>query len=68
LRRKHPFQDGPYLALAERLKAPLVTADPKFFERTAGLYTRVTPLVAEFRRTRATDVTPAATKWSTRHP
>ena len=46
LRLKHPFQDCLYLALAERLRAPLVTADPKFIERTAGIYPTVRPLVA----------------------
>lgn len=43
---KHPFQDCLYLALAERLQAPLVTADPKFIKRTAGLYPAVQPLTA----------------------
>jgi hypothetical protein len=49
LRLKHPFQDCLYLALAEHLQAPLVTDDPKFIERAAGLYPSVTPLVAEAR-------------------
>jgi predicted nucleic acid-binding protein len=43
---KHPFQDCLYLALAERLQAPLVTADPKFIKRTATLYPCVKPLPA----------------------
>jgi predicted nucleic acid-binding protein len=46
LRLKHPYQDCLYLALAERLHAPLITADPKFIERTADLYPAVQPLVA----------------------
>jgi hypothetical protein len=46
LQLKHPYQDCLYLALAERLQAPLVTADPKFIERTAGIYPAVRPLVA----------------------
>jgi predicted nucleic acid-binding protein len=46
LRLKHPFQDCLYLALAERLQAPLVTADPKFIERAASLYPAVRPLAA----------------------
>jgi hypothetical protein len=47
LQLKHPFQDCLYLALAERLRAPLITADPKFIERAAVLYPSVTPLIAE---------------------
>ncbi len=44
LKLKHPFQDCLYLALAQRLRIPLVTADPKFIERTAGRYPTVQPL------------------------
>ena len=50
LQLKHPFQDCLYLALAQRLQSPLVTADPKFIERTAGRYPAVQalkPLVAK---------------------
>jgi len=50
LQLKHPFQDCLYLALAQRLQVPLVTADPKFIERTAGRYPAVqalTPLAAK---------------------
>jgi predicted nucleic acid-binding protein len=43
---KHPFQDCLYLALADRLQAQLVAADPTFFKRTATLYPCVTPLLA----------------------
>jgi len=46
LHLKHPFQDCLYLALAERLQAPLVTADPKFIKRTAGRFPAVQPLTA----------------------
>jgi predicted nucleic acid-binding protein len=46
LQLKHPFQDCLYLALALRLQAPLVTADPKFIERAAGFYPNVTSLMA----------------------
>jgi predicted nucleic acid-binding protein len=46
LQLKHPFQDCLYLALAQRLQAPLVTADPKFIKRTAGLFPAVQPLTA----------------------
>jgi len=42
---KHPFQDCLYLALAERLNAPLITADPKFIERSKGLAAKVRPLL-----------------------
>jgi predicted nucleic acid-binding protein len=45
LELKHPFQDCLYLALALRLRAPLVTADPKFIERAANLYPCVQPLM-----------------------
>jgi hypothetical protein len=31
--------------VAERLQAPLITADPKFIERAAGLYPSVQPLL-----------------------
>jgi predicted nucleic acid-binding protein len=51
LQLKHPFQDCLYLALAERLQAPLITADPKFVERAAGHYPAVRPLVASARPT-----------------
>jgi predicted nucleic acid-binding protein len=44
LQLKHPFQDCLYLALAQRLQAPLISADPKFIERTAGRYPAVRPL------------------------
>jgi predicted nucleic acid-binding protein len=50
LQLKHPFQDCLYLALAQRLKVPLVTADPKFIERTAGRYPSVRPLAAAARK------------------
>jgi predicted nucleic acid-binding protein len=33
LRHRHPLQDCLYLALAERLECPLVTADRRFAER-----------------------------------
>jgi predicted nucleic acid-binding protein len=46
LQLKHPYQDCLYLALAERLQVPLVTADPKFIERTTGIYPAVRPLLA----------------------
>jgi predicted nucleic acid-binding protein len=41
---KHPFQDCLYLALAQRLQAPLVTADPKFLGKAVPLYPQVRPL------------------------
>jgi predicted nucleic acid-binding protein len=44
LQLKHPFQDCLYLALAQRLQAPLVTADPKFLGRAAKLYPQVRSL------------------------
>jgi predicted nucleic acid-binding protein len=44
---KHAFQDCLYLALAQRLRVPLVTADSKFIERTAGRYPSVLPLGAD---------------------
>jgi predicted nucleic acid-binding protein len=50
LQLKHPFQDCLYLALAQRLKIPLVTADPKFIERASGLYPTVEPLTAAVSR------------------
>jgi predicted nucleic acid-binding protein len=50
LRLKHPYQDCLYLALAERLRAPLITADPKFIGRTDALYPAVRPLVADAQR------------------
>jgi predicted nucleic acid-binding protein len=43
---KHPFQDCLYLALAQRLSAPLVTADPKFIARTAGRFPAIQALAA----------------------
>jgi predicted nucleic acid-binding protein len=46
LQLKHPYQDCLYLALAERLHATLITADPKFIERTADIYPAVKPLIA----------------------
>jgi predicted nucleic acid-binding protein len=33
MRLRHPFQDCIYLACANRLKVPLITADPKFHQR-----------------------------------
>jgi predicted nucleic acid-binding protein len=45
LQLKHPFQDCLYLALARRLQAPLVTADPKFIERAARFYPAVRALL-----------------------
>ncbi len=44
LQLKHPFQDCLYLALAQRLGVPLITADPKFVRRTASFATVVRPL------------------------
>ncbi|MCI0459641.1 MAG: type II toxin-antitoxin system VapC family toxin [Gemmataceae bacterium] len=44
LQLKHPMQDCLYLALAQRLQAPLVTADPKFIEKVASIYPAVRPL------------------------
>lgn len=38
---RHPIADCIYLALAERLNAPLVTADTKLCEKVAGRYTFV---------------------------
>jgi predicted nucleic acid-binding protein len=35
---KHPLQDCLYLAVAIRLKAVLITSDPKFIERSSALY------------------------------
>jgi len=43
---KHPFQDCLYLALAERMQTPLVTADPKFIRKTAVRFPAVQPLTA----------------------
>jgi predicted nucleic acid-binding protein len=37
----HPLQDCLYLALAERLNAPLITADRRFAERAAASDARV---------------------------
>lgn len=50
LQLKHPFQDCLYLALAQRLQVPLVTADLKFIERTTGRYPDVRPLVTVARK------------------
>jgi len=38
---EHPVQDCLYLALAERLKAPLITADRKLAARAAASHPRV---------------------------
>lgn len=46
VRLKHPLQDCLYLALAHRLQATLVTADPKFIQRTDGRFPAVQPLTA----------------------
>jgi predicted nucleic acid-binding protein len=41
LELSHPLQDCIYLALAERLDAPLITADKKFASKARGRYSRV---------------------------
>jgi predicted nucleic acid-binding protein len=46
LELKHPLQDCIYLALAERLDAPLVTADEKFAAKARSRYSRVRLLTA----------------------
>jgi predicted nucleic acid-binding protein len=38
---QHPLQDCLYLALARRVEGTLITADPKFAKRVAGVYSRV---------------------------
>jgi len=40
----HPLQDCIYLALAERLDAPLITADEKFAAKARSRYSRVRTL------------------------
>jgi predicted nucleic acid-binding protein len=45
LQLKHPFQDCLYLALAQRMGAPLITTDPTFLWRTAGFATELRPLL-----------------------
>jgi predicted nucleic acid-binding protein len=40
-RLRHPFQDCLYLACANQLHVPLVTADPKFHKRSAELFPAV---------------------------
>jgi len=47
LQVRHPLQDCLYLALAERLGASLVTADPKFAGRAFAVYSKVQLLPAE---------------------
>ena len=47
LRMRHPLQDCLYLALAQRLGASLVTADPKFAGRASEVYSKVHLLPAE---------------------
>lgn len=47
LQVRHPLQDCLYLALAERLGASLVTADPKFAGRASAVYAKVQLLPAE---------------------
>jgi predicted nucleic acid-binding protein len=49
LELNHPLQDCIYLALAERLDAPLITADEKFASTAQSRYSRVRTL-AGFRR------------------
>jgi predicted nucleic acid-binding protein len=49
LELNHPLQDCIYLALAERLDAPLITADEKFAAKARSRYSRVRTL-AGFRR------------------
>jgi predicted nucleic acid-binding protein len=44
LELKHPLQDCVYLALAERLNAPLITADEKFASKARSRYPRVRTL------------------------
>lgn len=44
LELKHPLQDCVYLALAERLDAPLVTADEKFAAKARRRHPRVRAL------------------------
>jgi predicted nucleic acid-binding protein len=44
LELKHPLQDCIYLAVAMRLKATLITSDPKFIERSSALYPLVRAL------------------------
>jgi predicted nucleic acid-binding protein len=46
LELKHPLQDCLYLALAERLQVPFVTADDKFISKAASVYRATQPLVA----------------------
>jgi predicted nucleic acid-binding protein len=46
LELKHALQDCIYLALAERLDAPLITADEKFAAKARRLYPRVRRLTA----------------------
>jgi predicted nucleic acid-binding protein len=46
LELNHPLQDCLYLALAERLDAPLITADEKFANKAQGVYPRVRRLSA----------------------
>jgi predicted nucleic acid-binding protein len=41
LELNHPLHDCIYLALAERLDAPLITADEKFASKARGRYPRV---------------------------
>ena len=44
LELRHPFQDCLYLACANRLKRPLVTADPTFHKRASSKFPLVTLL------------------------
>ena len=44
LQLRHPFQDCLYLACSNRLKEPLVTADPTFYKRAATSFPAVTLL------------------------
>jgi predicted nucleic acid-binding protein len=46
LELNHPLQDCIYLALAERLDAPLITADEKFAAKARSRYSRVRLLTA----------------------
>jgi predicted nucleic acid-binding protein len=50
----HPLADCLYLALAERLAAPLVTADAVFFEKVGGSFSFVNLLSASPRRLQET--------------
>jgi predicted nucleic acid-binding protein len=44
LELNHPLQDCIYLALAERLNAPLITADEKFAAKARSRYSRIRTL------------------------